>query len=153
LRNDTIDGVSTKNLIVRPDERGRLFEILRADDPIFKKFGQVYITTASPGIVKAWHYHKLQTDYFCCIMGQARLVLFDPRPGSPTHGALREFILGPDNLQLVMIPPRVYHGFQCISEAEAVMINIPSEPYNSHKPDEYRLDPFSSEVPYSWPKH
>ncbi|MCJ7832051.1 MAG: dTDP-4-dehydrorhamnose 3,5-epimerase, partial [Actinobacteria bacterium] len=35
-----IDGVLTKSLRVIPDERGRLMEILRADDEIFGKFGQ-----------------------------------------------------------------------------------------------------------------
>jgi dTDP-4-dehydrorhamnose 3,5-epimerase len=151
LRQDIIDGVSTKKLIVHPDERGRLFEILRADDAIFRKFGQVYITTAFPGVIKAWHYHKIQTDYFCCVMGSARLVLYDPRPDSPTRGALAEYLLGPENLELVVIPPCVYHGFQCVSESEAVMINIPTEPYDPRRPDEYRLDHDSAEVPYSWP--
>ena len=53
-----IDGVKVKKLKIIPDDRGRLMEILRADDGIFKKFGQVYMTTAFPGVVKAWHYHK-----------------------------------------------------------------------------------------------
>ncbi len=68
-----------------------------------------------PGVIKAWHFHKIQTDYFCCIAGRARLVLYDPREGSPTRGAVMEFLLGPDNLSLVVIPPEVYHGFQCVS--------------------------------------
>jgi dTDP-4-dehydrorhamnose 3,5-epimerase len=146
-----IEGVSTKKLIVHPDQRGRLFEILRSDDAMFKRFGQVYVTTAYPGVIKAWHYHKIQTDHFCCIHGQARLVLYDPREGSPTRGKLTEFLVGPENLLLVAIPPGVYHGFQCISEIEAIMINIPTEPYNPPCPDEYRLDWQSPEVPYDWP--
>lgn len=153
MRQDKISGVLTKRLIVHPDERGRLFEILRADDEIFSKFGQVYITTANPGVIKAWHYHKIQTDNFCCVVGKARLVLYDPRVDSPTRGALCEFEIGPQNLELVMIPPGVYHGFQCISDTEAIMINIPTEPYSHQRPDEYRLDPFAADVPYSWPKH
>ena len=32
--------------------------MLRSDDELFIKFGQVYMTTAYPGVVKAWHYHK-----------------------------------------------------------------------------------------------
>ncbi|HEC78366.1 MAG TPA: dTDP-4-dehydrorhamnose 3,5-epimerase, partial [candidate division WOR-3 bacterium] len=64
-----IDGVSIKNLRVIPDERGRLMEILRSDDEQFSKFGQVYITTAYPGVVKAWHYHKLQDDNMTVIKG------------------------------------------------------------------------------------
>lgn len=146
-----IDGVLTKQLVVHPDSRGRLFEILRCDDAIFQKFGQVYLTTANPGIIKAWHYHKLQTDYFCCIAGRARLALYDARPSSPTAGRINEFLVGPENLILVTIPPMVYHGFQCVSKSEAVMINIPTLPYNAADPDEYRLDPFVEIIPYAWP--
>lgn len=79
-----IDGVKVKKLKVIPDERGRLMEILRRDDEIFKKFGQVYATTAYPGVVKAWHYHKKQTDNFTCVSGAIRLALYDARPNSNT---------------------------------------------------------------------
>ena len=54
-----IEGVKIKKLRVIPDERGRLMEILRCDDALFRKFGQAYMTTVYPGVVKAWHYHKL----------------------------------------------------------------------------------------------
>ncbi|PIZ20608.1 MAG: dTDP-4-dehydrorhamnose 3,5-epimerase, partial [Deltaproteobacteria bacterium CG_4_10_14_0_8_um_filter_43_12] len=47
-----IEGVRVKKLKVIPDERGRLMEMLRADDDLFVKFGQVYMTTAYPGVVK-----------------------------------------------------------------------------------------------------
>jgi len=52
-----IEGVKTKRLKVIPDERGFLMEMLRCDDEFYQKFGQVYLTTAYPGVVKAWHYH------------------------------------------------------------------------------------------------
>jgi dTDP-4-dehydrorhamnose 3,5-epimerase len=44
-----IDGVKTKKLHVHPDERGRLTEMLRSDDDMFIKFGQVYMTTVYQG--------------------------------------------------------------------------------------------------------
>ena len=50
-----IEGVNVKPLRVIPDERGRLMEILRCDDDLFTQFGQVYMTTAYPGVVKGWH--------------------------------------------------------------------------------------------------
>jgi len=56
-----IRGVEVKRLKVIPDDRGRLAEILRVDDPIYEGFGQVYFTTAYPGVVKAWHAHRLFT--------------------------------------------------------------------------------------------
>ncbi|MEM3396206.1 MAG: dTDP-4-dehydrorhamnose 3,5-epimerase family protein [Thermoplasmata archaeon] len=145
-----ISGVKTKSLRVIPDERGRLMEILRADDEIFLKFGQVYMTTTLPGVVKAWHYHKLQTDYVCCLKGMIKLALYDSRPNSPTKGEINEFFIGEYNPLLVAIPNEVYHGWKCVSESEAIVINIPTEPYNRKQPDEYRLPPDTKEIPYDW---
>src|SRR3990170_1354878 len=100
-----IEGVMVKQLKVIPDERGRLMEILRCDEEMFEKFGQVYLTTGYPGVVKAWHYHKGQTDHFCVVKGMMK---------------------------------------------EALLINIPTEPYQLAKPDEFRLDPHDNDIPYSW---
>ncbi len=147
-----IDGVKVKKLKVIPDERGRLMEILRRDDEVFKKFGQVYMTTAKPGIVKAWHYHKLQTDSFTCVSGRIKLALYDPRTGSPTHKKTTEFLLDLDSPILVQIPPMVYHGFKCVSTEEAIVINNVTEPYDHSKPDEYRVDPYNNDIDYDWRK-
>ncbi len=145
-----IEGVRVKPLRMIPDERGRLMELLRADDELFIKFGQVYMTTVYPGVVKAWHYHKKQYDNFVAVRGMIKLVLYDAREGSPTRGEINEFFIGDWNPQLVQIPPGVYHGFKCISETEAIVINIPTEVYNYAQPDEYRLDPHKGGIPYDW---
>lgn len=144
-----IEGVKTKSLRVIPDERGNLMEILRKDDEIFIKFGQVYMTTVYPGVVKAWHYHKFQHDNFCVLRGMIKLVLYDPREDSPTKGLINEFFIGIHNPVLVHIPPLVYHGFKGISPEEAIVINIPTEPYNRENPDEHRI-PAHGVVPYDW---
>ena len=72
---DEIDGVWIKDLKVIPDERGRLMEILRADDEAFEKFGQVYLSPTYPGVVKGWHFHKQQDDFFACVRGMVKLGL------------------------------------------------------------------------------
>ncbi len=145
-----IDGVETKKLRVIPDERGRLMEILRADDELFSKFGQVYMTAAYPGVVKGWHYHKKQTDHFAVISGMIKLVLYDGRKDSPTKGEINEFFLGEHNPMLVKIPQLVSHGFKCISQQEAVCINVPTEVYDYNQPDEFRVDPHDNDIPYDW---
>ena len=145
-----IEGVKTKKLRVIPDERGRLMEILRCDEEIFEKFGQVYVTTTYPGVIKGWHYHKVQTDNVTVIHGMLKLVLYDAREGSPTKGEVNEFFLGIHNPMLVQIPKGVYHGWKCISQQEAIVVNSPSEPYNYEKPDEYRVSFDSPTVPYDW---
>ncbi len=145
-----IEGVKLKDLKVIPDERGRLMEILRADDEVFEKFGQAYMTTAYPGVVKAWHYHKKQVDNMTVVKGMMKVALYDAREDSSTRGEVNEFFLGEQNPKLLQIPKLVYHGFKCISHEEAVVINIPTETYNHEAPDEYRLDPYQNEIPYDW---
>jgi len=145
-----IHGVRVKALKVIPDERGRLMEILRSDDDLFLRFGQLYMTTAYPGIIKGWHYHKKQIDNFAVVRGMIKLVLFDRRPDSPTRGEVNEFFLGVNGPQLVQIPALVLHGFKAIGTEEAIVVNCPTEVYHYAEPDEFRVDPFSPDVPYDW---
>jgi len=145
-----IDGVKIKKLRVIPDERGRLMEILRSDDEFFTQFGQVYMTTAYPGVVKAWHYHKVQSDNMAVIRGMMKIVLYDSRRESKTFGEVNEFFAGEHNPVLIHIRPLVFHGFKCISTEEAVVINVPTEAYRYREPDEYRVDPHTKDIPYDW---
>jgi dTDP-4-dehydrorhamnose 3,5-epimerase len=145
-----IKGVKTHKLKVIPDERGRLMEILRRDDEFFQGFGQVYLTTTYPGVVKAWHKHEKQTDTIACVAGVIKMALYDGRPSSPTHKEVNELYLGVHNPILVQVPPGVYHGWTCVSQEEAVIINVPTEPYNREQPDEQRLDPHTNSIPYDW---
>jgi len=145
-----IHGVRTKTLRVIPDERGRLMEILRSDDDLFLRFGQVYMTTAHPGVVKGWHYHKKQVDNFAVVKGMIKLVLYDRREESSTRGEINEFFLGEHNPQLVQIPALVLHGFKCVGSDEAIVINCTTDVYHRQQPDEFRIDPFSPDVPYDW---
>ena len=145
-----IEGVKTKKLRVIPDQRGRLMEILRADDDLFERFGQVYMTTTYPGVVKAWHLHKKQKDNVVCVEGTIKLAVYDPRENSPTYGEVNEFYLGTHNPLHVQIPEGVYHGWMCVSQEEAIVVNVPTEVYNREDPDEFRLDPHENDIPYDW---
>src|SRR3970282_1890431 len=113
-----------KQLKVITDERGRLMEILREDDEIYMRFGQVYLTTGYPGVVKAWHYHKAQCDRFCVVKGMMKVVLYDSRDGSATKGEVNEFFLGEHRPILLRIPPLVYNGFKTVSTGEGLLMNI-----------------------------
>lgn len=145
-----IEGVQIKTLRVIADERGRLMEILRCDDEMFQGFGQVYMTTAHPGVVKGWHYHKQQADNMAVVQGMMKIVLYDDREGSPTRGEVNEFFAGIHHPILVHIPPWVFHGFKCVSAEEAIVVNTPTEAYNYREPDEFRVDPHNNAIPYDW---
>jgi len=143
-----IEGVETKELVSHVDERGRLMEILRRDDECFTDFGQVYITTAYPQVVKAWHLHKIQADNIACLVGMIKLVLYDNRLHSVSQKVVNEFFIGEHSPMLIHIPPYVWHGFKCIGNKEAVVMNCSTEPYNGTDPDEYREAPHS--LGYDW---
>jgi len=147
---DLIDGVHVKELKVIPDERGFLQEILRNDDPIFKGFGQVYMTTTYPGVVKGWHYHDEQTDNVVCIKGMIKLVLFDNRTGSKTRGQINQFFIGEQSPRLVQVPKGIHHGWKGVSTDTAYIVNITDKVYDYKKPDEHRMDPHTKDIPYDW---
>lgn len=156
-----IDGVMTKELRVIPDERGRLMECLRSDDELFIRFGQFYVTTTYPGIVKGWHLHDRQWDNIVCVRGMLKLVLFDGRGAagdaaavghapSPTAGELMELFIGEHRPLLVRVPPGVWHGWKCVGTEEAYVVNAPTEVYVHDAPDQRELPPDTPAIPYDW---
>ncbi|MEE9379283.1 MAG: dTDP-4-dehydrorhamnose 3,5-epimerase family protein [Candidatus Lokiarchaeia archaeon] len=147
---DLIKGVIIKNLKPILDERGYLQECFRSDWPMFKKFGQTYITIAFPNVVKAWHMHKTQTDNMVCIQNNAKLVLYDNREKSSTYRKINEIFFGEKNPILISIPPNIWHGFKAIGGERIMVLNCPTELYNYDNPDEYRLPYDTEEIDYDW---
>jgi dTDP-4-dehydrorhamnose 3,5-epimerase len=145
-----IEGVKIRKLRLIPDERGYLMEMLRTDWEEYEKFGQVYVTAVYPGVVKGWHYHKIQSDHFICVQGMAKVVLYDSRESSPTKGEINEFFIGSLNPAMLKIPPGVMHGFKGISQETTLIVNVPTELYNYQQPDEYRLPAHTDQIPYDW---
>jgi dTDP-4-dehydrorhamnose 3,5-epimerase len=130
-------------LTARLDERGRLTEIYRATDDEHG-FGQAYITTASAGVIKAWHRHRLQWDRWYCVAGAAKVGLFNAATGES-----QAVILAADHPQLLTIPPGIYHGFTpCHGHHEAAILNMPSREYDPANPDEERVGPYA--LPFHW---
>jgi len=125
-------------------------EILRNDDEIYSQFGQVYMTTNYPGVVKAWHCHKKQIDYVTCVKGMIKIVLFDDRENSPTKGEVDELFIGDFHNDLVVIPAGVYHGWKNISESESIVVSVITNTYDSKNPDELRLPFDTDKIPYKW---
>ena len=147
---DYISGVTIRKLQLMLDDRGWLMELLRSDWEEFENFTQAYVSTCYPGVVKAWHYHKLQTDHLTCVSGVAKLALYDPRGDSPTKGMINEFYIGTLNPIMVKIPRLVYHGFAAVGSEMAMIVNFPTALYNYENPDEYRAPYNDPAIPYNW---
>ncbi len=143
-----IAGVAVRPLRKIPDERGAVWHMLRADAPHFEKFGEIYFSKGYPGVIKGWHLHKRMTLNYAVVVGTIKLVVYDPRPDSPTKGELQEIFVGEDHYALVTVPPLTWNGWKCVGDAPAIVANCATEP---HDPQEIeRLDPFHPSIPYDW---
>ena len=101
-----------------------------------------------PGVVKGWHLHRRMVINYVVPIGTIKLVLFDDRPGSRTHGELQELYVGADNYCLVKVPVGVWNGFKGVGVVPALVANCATIP---HDPEEIeRLDPHASHIPYDW---
>ena len=143
-----IEGVLIKPLRQIPDERGKIMHMLRADDPHFDNFGEIYFSVVYPDVIKGWHLHTKMTLNYAVVSGMIKLVLYDTREESPTKGELQELYIGEDNYALVKIPHGIYNGFKGIGVKPAIVANCSDIP---HDPEEIqRIDPFSKDIPYDW---
>ncbi len=147
---DAIIGVECKLLKSHGDDRGFFREIIRFSDPFFAardRFAQWSHSRMAKNVVKAWHYHHVQTDWWYVPIGQVETVLFDNRPESSTYKKKLVFRMGDtarfgaDTFEVcVHIPPGVLHGCKVLSD-EAHLFYITSEIYD---PTEEGRFPFDS---------
>lgn len=148
---ERIDGVAIKPLTTLPDHRGTVCEIYRPEwgihpDPLVF----VYQITIRPGQVKGWQMHEKQDDRLFSSLGTVQVVLYDDRSDSPTHGMVNELFFGEQNRALFVIPAGVYHAIKNVDINDAVLINVPTRPYDYADPDKYRLPLDNDLIPYRW---
>lgn len=144
-----INGVMIKNLVRHPDERGYFEELIRKTDEFFREgFGQLSHTFMAAGVVKAWHVHKTQIDWWFCTTGKIKAALYDKRENSTTFRELNEFIMGEESDNIMLkIPSGVAHGMK-ILEGPCHVIYVTSAIYNPE--EEGRIPYDDKEIGYDW---
>ena len=145
-----IDGVRIKQLVRHCDERGYFMEVLRNDDALLERFGQSSFTMSYPGVIKAFHWHEKQYDLWFICRGEARVVLYDLRPESPTYHKIQEIFTGEREPMLIVIPPHVAHGYQVLGNEPVCLFYHTTESYDRDNPDEGRLAYDDPEISFPW---
>lgn len=147
----SIEGVELERLSQFSDHRGSLCEVVDFERPFWREpVVYSYVITVRPGRIKGWGMHKLQADRYYVAAGSLRVVLYDGRTESPTHGRIQEIQFTPETLGLVRIPPGVWHADQNWGDVDAMIFNFPTHPYSHDNPDKYRIDPHSGEIPFDF---
>ena len=149
---DLIAGVEVKPFAVWPDDRGYFLEIARLGQGLVSNFAlgstQVSAAVNYPGIVKAFHFHRFQTDYWVAAAGLLQVALVDLRRGSETYGAKNTFYVGALRPWQLLIPPGVAHGYKVIGEQPSVLIYITNRTYDPK--DEGRIAYNDTSIAYDW---
>ena len=150
IEDGMIAGVKIKRLLRHSDDRGFFQEVLRDDEQLLERFGQLSLSKTYPGVIKAFHYHERQDDLWFFPVGNAQVVLYDLREGSPTRGQTKVVYLGEDYPLLLLIPAGVAHGYRVLGEKAAVIIYCTTESYDPFDPDEKRLPHDDPLIGFDW---
>lgn len=149
---DLIAGVEISPFPVWPDDRGYFLEIARIGHGLIADFPaesmQVSTALNYPGIIKAFHYHRFQTDYWVPAAGLLQVALVDLRMNSVTFGAKNTLYVGPLRPWQLLIPPGVAHGYKVIGEQPSVLVYVTNRTYNPK--DEGRIPYNDASIRYDW---
>jgi dTDP-4-dehydrorhamnose 3,5-epimerase len=146
-----IEGVVIKELVTHADERGFFREIIRMTDDFFAEgFGQLSHSLVYPGVVKAWHAHRQQTQWTYVAGGLLKVALHDGRLQSSTYHETMDFMVGDNQpVRVYCFPPGVVHGYRCI-DGPAHVIYVTSGIYDLS--DEVRLPHDDPSIGFDWLK-
>jgi len=145
-----IEGVKVKKLVKHCDDRGFFAEVLRDDDELLTKFGQISWSTSYSGVIKAFHYHEKQDDIWFFPSGNAQVVLYDCRENSSTRGKTEVYYMGEDNPIVLLIPKGVAHGYRVLGNKAATIIYCTTHSYDPLNPDEKRIPWNNPEINFDW---
>ena len=150
IKDGKIKGVKFKQLTRFCDDRGWFEEVVRDDENLVSRFGQVSASKTNPGVIKAFHYHEKQDDLWFFPRGNARVVLHDLRENSQTMGITEQYFMGEDNPSLLLIPKGVAHGYQVLGNEPVIITYLTTQSYDPKNPDEKRLDWNDKKINFNW---
>jgi len=149
---DLIDGIQVRPYDLWPDDRGYFLEIVRLKQGLAADFvpetTQVSAALSYPGTIKAFHFHRHQTDLWVPSQGMFQVALVDLRPDSRTYGLKNTMYTGALKPWQIFIPPGVGHGYKVIGQQVGMLIYVTNCLYNPQ--DEGRIAHDHSSIAYDW---
>lgn len=122
------------------DDRGYSFMDIFSESSME---GQINYSVVNPGVIKAWHRHKLQTDFWMVVRGDAKVGLYDEEKKEA-----KAIFIGEHNPQLITIPPGIWHGMTAIGDQPCGLLYYVTRKYDPQNPDEERAS--YDAFPFKW---
>ena len=147
-----IEGVRLQALALWPDDRGYFLEVARMRQGLAASFPaestQVSAALSYPGTIKAFHFHRHQTDLWVPVAGVLQVALVDLRKLSPTYGARNTMYVGSLRPWQILVPPGIGHGYKVIGMEPAVLVYVTNRVYDPQ--DEGRIQYDDPGIQYDW---
>ena len=140
------NGVLITPLKIIETKGGNVLHSLKDKDTGFNGFGEAYFSEIQPGAIKAWKLHKDMTLNITVPIGIVRFVLFDERDKSTNE--FQELTISRQNYVRLTVPPMIWVGFQGLSDASSLLLNIADIPHNPN--ESIRKD--LNEIYFDWSK-
>ncbi len=124
------------------DDRG--WSLMNQMQGVMSAEGQINFSVQYPGVVKAWHRHALQTDFWICLTGHIKVGVH-----RETDGATWLAVIGEKKPGVLIIPPPLWHGAATVGDTPAGLLYYVTHAYNAAAPDEERRA-FDSVAGFPW---
>jgi len=115
------------------DDRG--WSLMNQMQGIMSGQGQINFSMQYPGVIKAWHRHHLQTDFWMTLVGHIKVGIYDQE-----NDRAWSIVIGEKRPGTVIIPPPLWHGAATVGNVPAGLLYYVTHSYNPSKPDEERAE-------------
>lgn len=113
------------------DERG--WSVMNQMQGVMGPQGQINFSVQYPGVVKAWHRHRLQTDFWLCAIGHIKAGIHREEDGRSWL-----LVIGEKRPGVLIIPAPLWHGAATVGDTPAGLLYYVTHAFNPQKPDEER---------------
>lgn len=116
------------------DDRG--WSLMNQLQGVMSPQGQVNFSVQYPGVVKAWHRHTRQTDFWIGLTGHIKVGVYDQ-----SSERAWSIVIGEKRPGVVVIPPPLWHGAATVGDSPAGLLYYVTHAYDPANPDEERTSP------------
>ena len=115
------------------DDRG--WSLMNQLQSVLSADGQINFSLQYPGVIKAWHRHALQTDFWLVVGGSLKVGVT-----TPNYDVRWQITLGVIRPGVLIIPPSLWHGAATVGPTSACLLYYVTKAFNPDDPDEERID-------------